>query len=980
MRSLPNAYKQAILNDQKKYYVTARINLADGNTHFNLTNEELWEGSGFSIEEAVSEDGKFTALGSTIISTARLSIKNLNEEYSSYDFTGAVAIVYLGIVGINENPVLIGTYTVDECSFTDGAINLTLLDNMEMLDRPYTAAVTYPATLYTIVNAACQNAGLLFESASSSTPFPHHNLVLDDEFDSDGLTCREVVGMAAAIAGCFVKCTPAGKIKFGWFDYSTLNSWQTAYGNNTTPSQQVLSKMHYITSVFSQDISVDPVNITGVRIVYEKTVDSQRREYTVTAGSEGYVIGIEKNNLLNAYTTAQINSIRDWLGTQLIGMTFRKASVSHSSDPAIESGDVAAVWDRKGRGYPILVTRVNFTAYDLQKTVCGAETPLRNKATRYTWQSKAYQDMIKQLNEERSLRQLAEQELQQAVATAAGMYLTTVTDQQSGSTIYYLHNFRDFDSSPVRIMFADTGIMMTSNGTADHPTWYGLTTSGTMFANLIAAIQIGFDQARGGTLTLGGAGNGNGVLEVYDSSNRKIGILNNTGLELRQRGSSYSVIEDLGNINYATQTITVDTVGGRFTNTLDWASAKGLVLKYIDTINQAYSEGDIKSYFGIIPRSSSVLLPMFTTGTVFEFTPTFASRTDATQGEVTSLQFRNNGFNYNYTRYAEFYDNANISWEWFTVLNDKPFFICTSNGLRYASSLQKEAFLYLSKTSSTVELYSNKGGARLYVKSGKFDQQNADVTVTKDVSITAALTVSAKTTVAGILNITQYGKLDIDNYLTVKDGIFRVQGSYHGDQFIYVRDDGNMRIQIGNPVASYGCAGFDLNPGTSGGYAILIGTPSGLSYNQSTVQMASSSSRRYKHDIAYDLTGDRDFHRLLKLRPAEFIFNDDHPLQYHDMKGEKIPGLIAEDVAEIYPSATIHDPDTGEIESWDERRIIPGMLALIQEQHETIEEQKKQLNRQQMQLNEMQGQINELIELVKAAQDRADSAYRLACI
>ena len=143
--------------------------------------------------------------------------------------------------------------------------------------------------------------------------------------------------------------------------------------------------------------------------------------------------------------------------------------------------------------------------------------------------------------------------------------------------------------------------------------------------------------------------------------------------------------------------------------------------------------------------------------------------------------------------------------------------------------------------------------------------------------------------------------------------------------------------------------------------------------------MASSSSRRYKHDIDYGLTDDRDHHRLLKLRPAEFIFNEDHPLQYHDMKGEKIPGLIAED-AEIYPSATIHDPDTGEIESWDERRIIPGMLALIQEQHETIEEQKKQLNRQQMQLNEMQSQINELIELVKAAQDRADSAYRLACI
>ena len=61
------------------------------------------------------------------------------------------------------------------------------------------------------------------------------------------------------------------------------------------------------------------------------------------------------------------------------------------------------------------------------------------------------------------------------------------------------------------------------------------------------------------------------------------------------------------------------------------------------------------------------------------------------------------------------------------------------------------------------------------------------------------------------------------------------------------------------------------------------------------------------------------------------------PLQYDDTEDQLIPGFIAEEVDEIYPAATIHHPETGEIESWDERRIIPGMLALIQEQQKTIE-------------------------------------------
>lgn len=107
--------------------------------------------------------------------------------------------------------------------------------------------------------------------------------------------------------------------------------------------------------------------------------------------------------------------------------------------------------------------------------------------------------------------------------------------------------------------------------------------------------------------------------------------------------------------------------------------------------------------------------------------------------------------------------------------------------------------------------------------------------------------------------------------------------------------------------------------------------------NQSgNIATQSSSSKRYKHEITSKIDAKLNADNLYKLQMKQFKYNDnfDH-LQYMDMKGQIIPGFIAEDVAEIYPAAVIHDAD-GNIESWDERRIIPAMLKLIQEQHEEI--------------------------------------------
>lgn len=109
----------------------------------------------------------------------------------------------------------------------------------------------------------------------------------------------------------------------------------------------------------------------------------------------------------------------------------------------------------------------------------------------------------------------------------------------------------------------------------------------------------------------------------------------------------------------------------------------------------------------------------------------------------------------------------------------------------------------------------------------------------------------------------------------------------------------------------------------------------GLYVNGNSV--SSSSSARYKENISEKMDDKNDPHRLLFLKAKQGRYKKeyDYKLQYADMAGKTVPMFIAEDVAEIYPSAVIHSED-GEVESWDERRIIPGMLALIQEQDKAV--------------------------------------------
>jgi hypothetical protein len=82
-----------------------------------------------------------------------------------------------------------------------------------------------------------------------------------------------------------------------------------------------------------------------------------------------------------------------------------------------------------------------------------------------------------------------------------------------------------------------------------------------------------------------------------------------------------------------------------------------------------------------------------------------------------------------------------------------------------------------------------------------------------------------------------------------------------------------------------------------------------------------------------------DPHKLLALPVRAFTFKPDYLDMSDNRVGASVPGFIAEEVNEHYPAAADYDAE-GNPENWNERFIIPGMLALIQDLYKEINQLK----------------------------------------
>ncbi|HEY3054178.1 MAG TPA: tail fiber domain-containing protein, partial [Thermoanaerobaculia bacterium] len=156
-------------------------------------------------------------------------------------------------------------------------------------------------------------------------------------------------------------------------------------------------------------------------------------------------------------------------------------------------------------------------------------------------------------------------------------------------------------------------------------------------------------------------------------------------------------------------------------------------------------------------------------------------------------------------------------------------------------------------------------------------------------------------------------------------------------------DANTMRIGSGNQARTFISAIRGITTGAGDAIPVLVDSNGQLG--------TASSSRRYKFDVAEMGTGTDG---LMRLRPVTFRYlahGDNAPLQY---------GLIAEEVAEVYPELVAHDKD-GQAETVMYQFLAPMLLNEVQKQHRKIEEQQKTIDALRMTLDAL-GQRLEALE------------------
>ena len=526
---------QRMMYQTRAFVYSAEVTFTDS-TKLTLTEEDL---CGSDSQIVISAGSSSFPVGNALSRCLRLKFLNIDDRFADYDFYGAQIEVKASMELSETTEVLdLGTtFTVTEPETYGDTISIVAYDDMYKADMPYSTGLVFPVEAVRLFQEACLKCGLIPQTLD----FANRDYLVSAA--PENLSCRQVIGLCAMLAGGNAVMTSGG-VKIITYDQNAIealsvidggifdsgNPYRTGanvYGGKFNPwdagddvsggafTEQ--KDLQIFSEVMSQTVGTDDVVITGVKI--------KNGEEEYVHGTEGYMLTFE-----NVLTDGNEQDAADRIGQCLVGLKFRPFALDTPSYPLAEFGDGCYVI-HKGNIYGTFITDIEFNFKGMTTLKCSADSPVRNSSKGFTSRTASERRMRKLLAEEKSAREVFQNNVNERFNNSAGLYPST--EETESGTIYYLHDKPELATSKTVIKITSDGIALTDNYLGDETNWNSaITVDGTMIANIIRTIGAFFDYAHGGTLTLGGQSNTNGLLTVLNANGNEIGSWGKDGISI----------------------------------------------------------------------------------------------------------------------------------------------------------------------------------------------------------------------------------------------------------------------------------------------------------------------------------------------------------------------------------------------------------------------------------------------------------------
>lgn len=539
MKNVSSAFREELKKDNRNYIKSADITLKSGIV-LKIDNSDLWQ-NGMKLDTATSSANSFD-LGAIITGQLTLTLNNIDEKFTDYDFTDCTATnVKVGLKlpdGTTES-LSYGKFYLNDAKYNGSIITLTFYDGIYKFDRPYSKSnLTYPATLGQILRDACS----VCDVPMGTVEFDNDDYVVQSRPDDKSLTFRQVLKWIGEISVHYFCTDEEGRLSVGWYDLESQNNQieetilQDTDGENildTNNNEIITSIESGIRHFVSLSVGLDDVVITGVRVLHDVEGDSGTETITYQAGSDGYLIEISKNKLIQG---DEGTNVANMVAAKLVGLRFRAYQATGLSDPTREVGDTVWLIDRKNNRYKSVITNNTFQPGNFQNFSCGAVSPARNSATRYSQITQVYVDYRKDIEKERTDREKALDELTERIDGSSGLF-TTEEIQEDGSTIFYLHNKPMLSESDIIWkMTAEAWGVSTDGGKTYNA---GMTVDGDTIVRILTAVGVNADWIKTGAISVEDT-DGNETFYV-DTETGQVRIVANS---FSLKGKSISEIAD----------------------------------------------------------------------------------------------------------------------------------------------------------------------------------------------------------------------------------------------------------------------------------------------------------------------------------------------------------------------------------------------------------------------------------------------------